>query len=317
MTRSVFRRNKTKVEETKVEETKVEEESMEKLNNMKNEIVDFSENLLGNKKLLDFMYAPETDICKVEEKAITEITKVALESKRKPKKKRAKKVKAPKVEKPKVEKLKVEEPKVEAKVEEEKNILEKLTKLAEKRKLNTNVNLKKEKVNKEKVLNNLSILNKERTEKKETVKKMKEVIVFRDTDTKKIEELKKKVSQKTLKEKMVHCNTTYKIDINLETETRDITNITFVNDGTVDKCLLELKFCKSKKTLQVLEFHNNKWNRKTTVALRHLKNTIKIKPAQHQVPIQVMNTTSISIRRQNHKIAINQVKWNLDNFSIV
>ena len=310
MTRSVFRRNKTKVEKTKVEETKVEEPKVE---DMKKEIVDYSENLLGNKKLLDFMYTPETDVCKVEEKEITEITKVALKSKRKPKKKRAKKVKAPKVEEPKVEEPKVEEPKVEG----EKNILEKLTKLAEKRKLNTNTNLKKEKLNKEKVLNNLSILNKERVKTKDTVKKMKEVIIFKDTDTKKIEELKKKVPQKTLKEKMVHCNTTYKIDINLETETRDITNVTFVNDGTVDKCLLELKFCKSKKTLQILEFHNNKWNRKTTVALRHLKNTIKIKPAQHQVPIQVMNTTSISIRRQNHKIAINQVKWNLDNFSIV
>ena len=138
---------------------------------------------------------------------------------------------------------------------------------------------------------------------------LKEKPVERIVETKK-EEQPKFLGSIIKKLKKINANDLIKFSIDLERQSKDVFEVIFDND-TRDDFKISIKVNKKKKTLEVSEFTDGKWNRVTRISFnpKDLKNKIEvaIKPLQTKIPLIITNLTKLEINRVNKKVAINEM----------
>jgi hypothetical protein len=178
---------------------------------------------------------------------------------------------------------------------------------------------KKNKEEEKNILNKLKEISKEEITILDGLKKkpvMKEQIITKEE--KKIDNMKENKTVESKKEKMISCNVFYNFMFDLTKEKGEKPSIVFFNDKDPDTALFKIVVRRAKKQIFLLEFANNKWNRKSIVELKKNDNIkITTKLGKNQIPIKIMNCSTLNVNRINNKVTINKMKWDFESLKIV
>ena len=128
--------------------------------------------------------------------------------------------------------------------------------------------------------------------------------------------IEKKVEEKKVEGVYIQPNKTYKIIVDLVNESSNITNIDFVNDSNLSEILLKLQVNKQKKLLVISEQADGKWKRKAKVDLKDTKIHITICPTKTIIPLRIMNTITLNIKRVNRS-RINLMKHSFEKLQMI